>query len=239
VDLGQHPALGAAAGITLWAYGVAFVTCRWAIEATAFARVRAERITWSAQAGQAREHLLGLVRWLPALVGARSFTDPRERSATSWAALRGRTPVLAPWNLAVIVAGAAAALTGRLLVGSPTAVQAAVAAALGGLAALVVVLAPRSTGRAAGVRLLAVFAGAAVLVATLLVQAADAAAVALLPWLAVLLAYAYFTNHSMRTMGRWGRWLRGRFGELLAPVARLTIGDETWSALARTERVDG
>jgi hypothetical protein len=239
VDLGRQPALGLAAGLTLWAYGVAFVTCRWAIEATAFADVRADRVTWSAEAGHAREHLLGLVRWLPTRVGPRSFTDPYERSAKCWAAVRGRTPVSAPWNLAMIVAGAAAALTGRLLTGHPTAVEATATAVLGGLAALGVVTAARAGARAARARLLAVVLGAAVLLATFTLQAVDSPMVALLPWPAVLTAYVYFAGHSQRTMGLWGRRLRARLGALLEPVARLTIGQETWAAITPAKRVDG
>ena len=229
VDLGQRPGLAVAAGVTLWAYGVAFVTCRWAIEATAFARLRGDRVSWSAEAGQAREHLLGLVRWLPARTGPRSFTDPDEQSVQCWAALRGRTRLSAPWNLAMLVAGAAAALTGRLLTGSTTAGAAVLVAALGALAALGVITTAR--------RLVAVAAAAAVLAATFVAQSAGP--VALLPWLAVLLAYVYFVSHSQRTTGLWGRQVRARLGGLLAPVGRLVIGRETWSALTVAGRTDG
>jgi hypothetical protein len=238
VDLGQHPALGVAAAVTLWAYGVAFVTCRWAIEATAFARLADDRIRWSADAGHAREHLLGLVRWLPTRADPRSFTDPAERSATCWAALRGRTPVTAPWNLAMIVAGAAAAVTGRLLTGSATATQTTVAAVLGALAALGVVTVSSASSRAARTRLLAVIVGAAVLMATFTLEATGSPVVAVVPWLAVLSAYVYFVSHSLRTMGRWGGQVRAGLRRMLAPSARLVFGRETWSVLATTERVD-
>jgi hypothetical protein len=232
VDLGHRPALGVAAAVTLWAYGVAFVTCRWAIEATAFARLRGDQISWSAEAGHAREHLLGLVRWLPTRTDVRSFTDPHERSVKTWAALRGGTPVSAPWNLAMILAGAAAALTGRLLTGPATPVQAGLATVLGALAALGVVTASRA-------RVLAVAIGAAVLLPGFALQSAGAPVVALLPWLAVVIAYVYFINHSMRTTGMWGRRLRAGFSEMLAPVARLALGHETWTVLTAAERVDG
>ncbi len=234
VDLGQQPLLGVTAAVTLWAYGVAFVTCRWAIEATAFARVADGRIRWSAEAGHAREHLLGLVRWLPTRADRRSFTGPSEQSAASWAALRGRTPVTAPWNLAMILAGAAAASTGRLLTGPGTAAETAVAAGFGALAALGVVLVPRAT-RA---RLVAVSLGAAVLITASVLQSAQAPVVALLPWLAVMTAYVYFVSHSLRTMGRWGRQLRAGLVRISAPVARLAIGRETWVALTATGRAD-
>lgn len=239
VDLRDRPALGAAAALTLWAYGVAFVTSRWAIESTAFARVQGERISWSADAGQAREHLLGLVRWLPTRVGPRSFTDPAEWSARTWAACRGRTPVRAPWNLAMIVGGAAAALTGRLLSDSVSAWPAAVAAVLGALIALAVVTASRATARAARMRLIVVAAGAAVLVVTFVLQAASAPVVAVLPWLTVMAAYVYFIGRSQRTMGALGHRLRAHLAALVAPAARLAIGRDTWTALTAPGRLDG
>jgi hypothetical protein len=232
VDLGHRPALGLAAAVTLWAYGVAFVTCRWAVEAIAFARLQGDRISWSAEAGHAREHLLGLVRWLPTRTDSRSFTDPHERSTKTWAALRGGTPVSAPWNLATILAGAAAALTGRLLTGPTTAAQAVVVAVLGALAAVGVVTAAQE-------RMLALAIGAAVLLTGFALQSAGAPVVALLPWLAVVTAYVYFISHSMGTMGVLGRRLRRGLGEMLAPAARLALGRETWMVLTATERVDG
>ncbi len=232
VDLGHRPALGVAAAVTLWAYGVAFVTCRWAIEATAFARLNGDRVSWSAKAGHAREHLLGLVRWLPTRVDARSFTDADQQDTKSWAALRGGTAMSAPWNLAMILAGAAAALTGRLLTAPPTAAQAMVTAVLGGLAAAGVATATRA-------RLLAVAIGGAVLLTGFTLQSAGAPVVALLPWLAVAIAYVYFVGHSMRTMGLLGRRVRAGFCEMLAPLARLALGRETWVVLTAAERVDG
>jgi hypothetical protein len=234
VDLGHRPALGVAAAVTLWAYGVAFVTCRWAIEATAFARLHGDRVTWSAEAGHAREHLLGLVRWLPTRVDSRSFTGPHQRNTTSWAALRGGTTMSAPWNLAMILAGAAAALTGQLLTAPPTVAQAMVVALLGGLAAAGV-----ATVTATRARLLAVAIGAALLLTGFALQSAGAPVVALLPWLAVAIAYVYFVGHSMRTMGSLGRRVRAGLGHLLAPVARLAMGRETWVVLTAAERADG
>lgn len=57
VDLSQRPTLALAAAVTLWCYGTAFVTSRWAIEAISFASARNGRLVWSARADQAREHL--------------------------------------------------------------------------------------------------------------------------------------------------------------------------------------
>jgi hypothetical protein len=170
------------------------------------------------------------VRWLPARTGPRSFTDPHERSTKCWAALRGRTRLSAPWNLAMIVAGAAAALTGRLLTDATTTTEAAATAALGALAALGVVTTAR-------LRLIAVAAGAAVLVAVLVAQSVSV--VAVLPWLAVLAAYVYFVSHSQQTMGLWGRRLRAHLCAMLAPAARLAIGHETWATLTAAQRADG
>jgi hypothetical protein len=111
-----------------------------------------------------------------------------------------------------------------------------VAAVLGALAALGVVTAAARTAR---LRFLAVVVGAAVLVTMFALQSAGAPVVALLPWLAVVTAYLYFVSHSLRTMGGWGRQVRARLSEMLAPVACLTIGRETWSALTAQERGNG
>jgi hypothetical protein len=52
---------------------------RWAVEATAFGRVRHGQIRWTANAGHAREHLLALVRWLPTAVRTATSTEHGER----------------------------------------------------------------------------------------------------------------------------------------------------------------
>ena len=226
VDLGQHVALGVAAAVTLWAYGVGFVTARWAIESTAFARLRLGRVDWTADATQAREHLLALVRWLPAQA------DPAVVSATHWAALRGRTPLSAPWNVATVVAGAAAAVTGRLLAGPATTAVLLALAAAGGLAALIVVAAPRSRG-------VAVAAGGLLLVGGLTLLGTPEAVTVVLPWLAVLLAYVRFSSGSLRTMGALGDRLRAAAGRLLLPCGRALVGRETWNALAGSESARG
>ena len=218
VDLPGRPALAAAAAVTLWAAGVSFVTARWAVEATAFARVGAGRVTWSAEASQAREHLLALVRWLP------SHTGPAVTSAAGWAALRGRTPVRAPWNLAALVAGAAAAVTGRMLADpSPTGGVALLAAA-GGVAALVTVLVPRG-------RVVAVLLGAVLVSAALVLHDTPRPGFAVLPWLAVMIAYLRFSSRSLRTMGEVGERLRARLGGLCATAGRMLVGPDTWDVV--------
>jgi hypothetical protein len=228
VDLPRHPAIAVVAGVTLWAYGVSFVTSRWAIESTAFARLHRDRIDWTADAGQAREHLLALVRWLPARADARHLSGRADGAASGWAALRGRTSVLAPWNMAAVIAGAAAALTGRWLAGPASVREELVVTFMGGLAALAVVVAPRGRG-------LVVAVGAAILLGVLLLVGAPASASALLPWLAVMTAYARFSSGCLRTMGALGDRLRVRLSALLAPLARTALGRDTWEALMRQD----
>ncbi|MCU1693126.1 MAG: putative rane protein, partial [Frankiales bacterium] len=120
VPLGGRPGLVAAAAVAMWALGVVFVTCRWALEAMCFGTLHDGRVVWRARPDQAREHTLGLVRWLP------TTASPDVEQTCSWRALQGRTPLHAPWHLALVVAAGAAALTGALLVDQPGA-----AAALG------------------------------------------------------------------------------------------------------------
>jgi hypothetical protein len=223
VDLRHHPALSVAAALTLWAYGVAFVTSRWAVESVAHARLHGQEIHWSADATQAREHLLALTRWLP-----RSVADPAATGLDRWVVLGGRTPVSAPWNLAVSIAGAAAALTGILLTTARGGTAAWAVAALGGLAALAAACAPRQRFLVAG-------AGAVVLFLALLATSTPRPVVALLPWLAVLLAYVHCSGQCLTTMGQLGRIVRGAVGRALAPLVRAAVGHRTWQAL-RSDR---
>lgn len=216
VDLGDRPALVVASAVALWAFGIAFVTSRWALEATAFARVDRGRLVWTARAEQAREHLLGLVRWLP----------PRttERDPADWAALRGRTALTAPWNLALVVTGAAAGLTGRLLTGPAPIAHAALAAALGGVAATAAAAVPRA-------RAVVVLAGAAVQFGALVVEGAPRPLPTVLPWLAVMAAYLVFSGRRLNTIGMPTRRLRAAGAVVVAPVARAVVGRTTWTAL--------
>ncbi|MFL6144784.1 MAG: hypothetical protein ACJ72N_23340 [Labedaea sp.] len=216
VDLGPRPAALIAAVVALWAFGIAFVTSRWALEATAFARIDDGRLVWTARAEQAREHLLGLVRWLPA--------PAAEHDPADWAALRGRTPVTAPWNLALVLAGTAAGLTGPLLTADARPAHAAVAAVLGGVAALVAVLVPK--GRAA-----VVLAGAAIQCGALVAAGASRPLSAVLPWLAVLAAYLVFSGKRLNTIGTGVQRVRAAARAVLAPVAHAVIGEATWSVV--------
>lgn len=222
VDGPARPALLVAAVVATWAFGVAFVTSRWAIEALAFARVEDGRLRWTARAEHAREHLLALVRWLPSQAPS---GDP-----AGWAALRGRTPPTAPWNVAVVVAGAAAALTGALLVGSTSAVTAVAAAVTGAVAAVIVVLVAR--GRAA-----TVVAGAVALATVLALCSAPRPIAAALPWLALLIAHVVFTRQRLDAIGHAPPVVRRAATAVLAPLGRAILGARTWSAMRPRPRV--
>lgn len=221
LDLRDRPALAAVAAVALWAYGMAFVTSRWAVESMAFARLNGARVEWAADAAHAREHLLALTRWLPA-AGPRVATDG---SLEHWAILRGRTPVSAPWNLALSIAGAAAVGTGFLLTVPHGGATPWVLAAAGGAGSLVVACLPQQ-------RLLA----AAVVAATLLVALAAVSVprplITLLPWLAVMAAYLHFSAQSCATLGDLGRSVRRLLKRLATPVARVVIGHRTWQVLS-------
>ncbi|MBP2336755.1 hypothetical protein JOF41_002933 [Saccharothrix coeruleofusca] len=221
VDLGGRPVLAVAAVVALWAFGIAFVTSRWALEATAFARVERGRLIWGARAEQAREHLLGLVRWLPSRTA--------ERDPASWAALRGRTPLTAPWNLALVLAGAAAGLTGRLLTGPAPVAHALGTAVVGGTATAIAAAVPRG-------RVVVVLAGAAVQFGALVVAGGPRPLSAVLPWLAVMAAYLVFSSRRRNTIGLPGRRVRTAGAAVLAPVARAVVGRDTWTALRAEER---
>lgn len=193
--LWDRPLLLAAAGAALWGSGVAYATTAWALEATAFARFDGEDITWRVDHRQEREHQLALVRWLPkARTGdagpAGSTARPRE-----WCALRGATPLGAPWNVAVLASGAAAGLAGRLLAGQSSTGGAAWAMVAGAIAAAVVLLTPR---RRPAVGAVAVAAMACLLTAS----GAPRPVVGVLPWAAVVGAHLLFSSRSLATRGQ-------------------------------------
>jgi hypothetical protein len=187
LSLTGRPALVVASAVTMWSLGVVFVTCRWALEAMCFASFSGDRVVWDATAAKAREHTLGLVRWLPSTSGA--------RVPAQWRALEGRTSLTAPWNLALLLAAAAAAVTGRLLVGT-TSVPTAVA--LGGAGAVVAVVSA-GLSRSRGV---AAVGSSVALAAAEGLAGLSHAAVAVLPLLVVLVAYACFTHQCASEIGR-------------------------------------
>ncbi|HYG95872.1 MAG TPA: hypothetical protein VD741_02075, partial [Solirubrobacterales bacterium] len=132
VDLFWDPWLLGAAVAAFWAFGIAFVTGRWALEALPFADSDGQGgIRWQVEPGQAREHSLALVRWLPATAPA---SAGRGGGLADWRALADASP-LAPWNLAAVLAAAAAAATGRLLAGPADPLDALLAAGAGAFCA--------------------------------------------------------------------------------------------------------
>lgn len=234
VNLARQPLLGAAAVVTLWSFGMAFVSGRWALEALAFAQLEGRRVVWGARSEQAREHSLALVRWLPSEIPAQDLPHMAGRRAADWPALRGRTRASAPWNVAALLAGTAAALTGRLLTGHTPAIAALLAAASGAVATAAVLAAPRRRG-------FAVLLGTAALAGVFIASGAPRPAVAALPWLAVLGAHVVNTRQSLSSMGRPLRRVGRLLGAVLAPVGRVMIGRATWVVVTAPagERSDG
>jgi hypothetical protein len=192
VDLFDSPGLPLAALVAAWAFGIAFVTGRWALEALAFARRDEDGgIAWQVESGQAREHSLALIRWLPAR--PQPAEEPGDRSLDGWRALSGGVSRFAPWEIAAVVAAAAAASTGRLLAGPAGLPEAALFTIAGALCAAAVL----STRR---LRRLALLSGTAVLFVLASIADSPRPALAVLPWLAVLGAHLFFTDQSPSTL---------------------------------------
>jgi hypothetical protein len=227
VDLAARPALAMAATVTLWAYGIAFVTSRWAVESLAYARMEGRRVSWAADASHAREHLLALTRWLP------SSPEPQApASLTRWAVLHDRTPLQAPWHVALAITGGAAAVTGLLLNTAGSAASIGAVAVLGAAAALAVAALP-------GWRIPAVALGAAMLLWVYAAVFAAHPVVATLPWLAVMAAYLHFSAQCPDTMGHLGRVVRGGLAGALTPLGRLVVGHRTWQVLQTKDPARG
>jgi hypothetical protein len=218
VDLRERPGLALSAVVTLWAYGIAFVMSRWAVESLAFAGRNGNRVIWSASASHAREHLLALTRWLPGAL-------PPGGTVPGWAALRGRTPVIAPWNLALILAAGGSAVTGLLLTTPVHDPRLPLTYALiGGFAALSATLASR-------VRAVIALLGVVALLAAGLAGPVSSPIVACLPLVAVLAAYLHFSSQSLNSLGRPRRSVREPLARVLEPAARLAVGRDTWRLL--------
>jgi hypothetical protein len=207
VDLGGRTTFTAGAVVAMWCYGIAFVTSRWVVEALAFARVERGKLVWEVGAGQAREHLLALVRWLPK-EGPPASSGARPRR---WQPLRCRTRFSSPWNIASLVSAVATALAGTLLGGGHIASGAVVGVA-GGLLAAVVLRSLR--------RLPVLAAAAGGLATLLLVIDVPKPGVALLVWLVLMCAQLVFLSQSLDNMGRQCRLALGTGWAWLASQRR-------------------
>ena len=216
IDVTDRPALLAAAVLTLWAYGVAFVTSRWALEATAFAECDDGTVRWAAHSQNAKEHQLALVRWLPSrLSGCQTVGE--------WAPLAGRTPLTAPWNVAMLLAGVAAAVTGRLLCGPCPATQAAVVAVVGGTMTALALVAVRWRGAVST-------AGVAVLLVAMVLIESPRPVVAVLPWALVMAAYLFFSTRTMIKLGSQSP-VAATASAVVTAVGRVVVGRPTWDAM--------
>ena len=192
VDLFESPWLPLAALVAAWAFGIAFVTSRWALEALACAR-RDEGggISWQLEPGQAREHSLALIRWLPAR--PEPCEEEGERSLDDWRPLSGSVSFQAPWTVAALVAATAAAATGRLLAGSADPLDVALLAGAGGLCAAAILGSRR-------LRWLGLPVGAVGLTALAAILSSPRPALVPLTWLAVLGAHLFFAAQSPSTL---------------------------------------
>jgi 4-hydroxybenzoate polyprenyltransferase len=196
VDLAAHPALALAAGVTLWAYGIAFVTSRWALEVTAFAQSASGRVVWRARSSQARQHQMALAHWLPdRLPPGRTGSTPV--AIRDWAPLAGRTALLAPWNAAMTIAGAGAAATGCLVVADSQSTAAGVVAIIGAATTLFVLNLTRR-------RLVGIGAGIALLLFCSVSQQMSDPLLVAVPWLLLMGAYMFFTTRTLNKLSRGG-----------------------------------
>jgi 4-hydroxybenzoate polyprenyltransferase len=191
-DVSGRSGLALLALAAFWCYGIAFVTGRWALEALAFARVDGQgRIMWQVEARQAREHTLSLARWLPA--PGSEAADRTDGSLVDWRPLRGGVSMLAPWNLAAVLAGAAAAATGCVVSMDVGPLPVAMAAVVGGSLAAFLIAARQRHALKVGCA-----AAAFVLLAAALSSPRPLPLV--LPWLAVVAAHLFFTAQSLHTL---------------------------------------
>lgn len=198
IDLAAHPGLAAVATVTFWAYGIAFVTSRWAVEATAFAQSQSGTIVWSARGCQAREHQTGLARWLPDHLTSFRPEDDASTAIRTWAPLSGRTSLLAPWNIAMIVAGSGAATTGYAVAEGTISSLTASFAVLGAVLTFATVTVPPQQ------RLISVAAGATVVGICAVVLHISSPVVVALPWLLLMGAYLFFSTRTLAKLERGG-----------------------------------
>ncbi len=154
---------------------------------------------------------MALAKWLPSEVDPR---DLRGSDATlaDWRALRAGTSFSAPWNLAAVLAGAAAGLTGCLLANRDAPLGHALAASLSaGLASIGVLAAARRRGLATAV-------AAASLVGALTLAGVARPALAMLPWFVITVAQVIAMQQCLSSLGRPLSALRRRPRQSGVPV---------------------
>jgi hypothetical protein len=206
------------------------------VESTAFGRVRRGEIEWTAKAGHAREHLLALARWFPTTVRTVSSTAPGGAPLTSWEPLRERTPLTAPWHIALVIGGAAAGATGALLAAPGEWAGALATAAVG--AALALALAARPGQRAVILLVGSLLIGAvlvgpgAALLDTRHALDLRHAVVAALPWLVLAGAYTRFVGRALQPAQNQPAPLRRAASRALEAPGRLLFGGPTWELLS-------
>jgi hypothetical protein len=197
VDLSTHIGLTIVAAVTFWAYGIAFVTSRWALEVTAFAELDSDRVLWTARASQAREHQLALVRWLPGHIQSDGLAGSGRSKIRNWAPLAARTSALAPWNLAMTVAGGGAAVAGLAVTGERIAWWMTVAALIGAAITVEVLRMPRRRSTGVGLGLLLIAADA-------VLQGSAIPLVVCMPWLLLMGAYLFFSTRTLNKLESGG-----------------------------------
>ncbi len=168
-----------------------------------------------------REH-----RYLPPPSELRSgpLGPPSSQSPGRWKPLHERRSLLAPFNLAITIAGAAAALAGSLLAAPTSSPRWPFIAIAGACTAAIVALASR-------IRSLATAAGAVVVVLTLAGMDTPRLWLGVLPWTIVIGIYAAFTAQSWYT-------LKHPFEDLVlvlrtgsAILAKVLLGRAAWDRL--------
>ncbi|HUP99219.1 MAG TPA: hypothetical protein VM093_02050 [Aeromicrobium sp.] len=178
-----------AAAASAWLFGIAWTTSRWAVESTAFMRLRRGRVRWTAADAEGKEHQVALARWLPEQVPA----DVRD--TRSWRAVRAGTRRWSPWNVGGALAGAMAAVSGVLLV-QPAAQAGGLWLAL--LAGLVASWTLVASGERREVDTAAACAAA---IAVAVLAGGSAAVAAVTPWVVVSVAQACYLRQDRASIG--------------------------------------
>ncbi|MCW2835589.1 MAG: putative rane protein [Nocardioides sp.] len=193
VDLTSSRLLLPMAVLTGWAFGIAWITSRWAVEATAFARLEGRRLRWYARRDQAREHQLALAPWLPDEVPS-SVHD-----LGHWQPVKQRSAWSAPWNVAGVVAAGGAAACGALLAGP---------GASGGTLVMCVglgILAGASVLAAGSRREVAIAVVLPIVIGAMALAGVDTPTRACLPWLALSVAQACYLRQDRASLGQFLR----------------------------------